>query len=242
MKILAFDIETSPIISYNWGVWEQNAIKIVKDWHILCFAYQWVGEKEIHYVKGNGKDDKSVAKALWKLFDEADVVMAHNGNDFDIKKARARFIHHGLTAPSPFKSIDTKVIAKRIFGFNFNSLNEVAKYLGCPFLKLDTGGFSTWEGCMADDQKAWEKMIRYNKRDVKVLVWIYNKLKSYMPNHPNMNLVDAKAKACPTCKSTNIQKRGIGYTSLGSHQRYACNNCGSWSRGLNSRTKEVELR
>ena len=49
-RILIYDIETSPIISYNWGIWEQNAIEVIEDWQILCFAYKWLDEKKTHIV------------------------------------------------------------------------------------------------------------------------------------------------------------------------------------------------
>jgi len=61
-KILFFDIEISPIISYNWRLWQSDAIDIVEDWQILCFAYKWADEKRVHVI---GQDDfKSWKPAL----------------------------------------------------------------------------------------------------------------------------------------------------------------------------------
>ena len=50
LKILIVDIETTPLTSYTWGIYEQNVIKVVKDWKILCFAYKWLGEKNTEVV------------------------------------------------------------------------------------------------------------------------------------------------------------------------------------------------
>ena len=49
-KILLIDLENTPILSYNWGLWEQNAIEVKEDWYILCFAYKWLGEKKTRVV------------------------------------------------------------------------------------------------------------------------------------------------------------------------------------------------
>src|ERR1700756_3123121 len=92
-RILLYDIETSPLITYAWQIYEANAIKVIKDTQILCFAYKWLDEKRVHVVgqddfksfKPGVNNDKDVVKALWKLFDEAEVVIAHNGNQFDQK-------------------------------------------------------------------------------------------------------------------------------------------------------------
>ena len=45
----AFDIETSPMLSYHWGIWNQNinTDDIVKHWSILCFSAKWLIEDEI---------------------------------------------------------------------------------------------------------------------------------------------------------------------------------------------------
>ena len=39
MKILFYDLETSPNVSYTWGKWEQNVIAFKKEWELLSFAY-----------------------------------------------------------------------------------------------------------------------------------------------------------------------------------------------------------
>jgi hypothetical protein len=39
--------------------------------------------------------------------DEADIICAHNGDAFDIKKINSRLITNGFKPPSPFKTIDT---------------------------------------------------------------------------------------------------------------------------------------
>ena len=44
-KILYYDIETAPNLSYVWGQYEQNVIAHVSEWHMLCVSSQ-VGRTE----------------------------------------------------------------------------------------------------------------------------------------------------------------------------------------------------
>lgn len=230
MKILLFDIETSPNISYTWGKWEQDVIEFKEEWKILCFAAKWLGGKKIFAHRIKGTSDREVVKALWKLFDETDIVVAHNGDSFDVKKTNARFAHYNLPPPSPYKTIDTKKIAKRYFNFNSNSLNDLGKYLGLGE-KVETGGFKLWKQCMSGNQEAWRKMIKYNKQDVLLLEKVYLHFRPWMTGHPNVS-IDTE---CPKCGSDNIQFRGIVRTAPGNvYRRFQCNSCGGWGREKNA--------
>lgn len=238
VKIIHFDIETFPILSYTWGLYEQNVIAKVKDWGILCFAWSYEGSDEVHSYsirdsKKKSLDDSKVVKKLWELFNEADILSAHNGISFDIKKCNARFAYYKLPPPSPYKVVDTKRIAKSVFQFDSNSLKDLAKYLGLT-PKVETGGFSLWEGCMRGDNDAWDKMIEYNKGDVITLKEVYTILKPWAKSHPNLNIIANTTHNCPTCLSGNVQKRGTYPKNLGAKgiiqwQRYCCMKCGKWS-------------
>jgi hypothetical protein len=246
-KILLFDIETSPIIGAVWGLWEQNVVKVVGQWYMLSFSYKWLGESKVHsfalpdfklYSK-NKTDDSDLCTELWKLLDEADIVIAHNGDEFDIKKANARFIVNGMIPPSSYLKIDTKKIAKKYFKFDSNSLKDLAKYFGVS-QKADAGGIETWFGCMAGNKKSWAHMIEYNKQDVKVLEDVYLRMRPWMSAHPVLR--HKEDYACPKCISTNIQKRGYARTSNGvSYQRWQCQDCGGWSRSRKSEEEKANI-
>jgi DNA polymerase elongation subunit (family B) len=247
MKILIFDIETSANLGWVWGKYEQNVIEFKQEWFILSFAYKWYGERKTHVralpdyktYKRSKTNDKELVKELWELFDEADIVLGHNSDRFDIRKANARFVEHGFTPPAPYKTIDTLKAARKYFNFNSNKLDDLAKKFGIG-AKVHHAGWKLWEGCMNGDEKSWNTMKRYNKGDVTLTEKIYKQLRPWMHNHPNINIVDDKAGACPACGSTKMQKRGYGYTQLGKYQRYQCQ-CGKWSRGKNIRTAQ-EIR
>jgi len=239
-RTLIYDIETSPLISYTWGIWEQNVIEVKEEWHMLCFSYKWLGEKTTHSVslpdfslyKKDPKNDREVVKKLWELLDEADAVVGHNSDAFDNKKTYTRFAFHKLPPPSPFKKIDTKKIAKRYFKFDSNKLDNLGKFLGLGE-KVNTGGFDLWLGCMAGDMKSWNKMTKYCNQDVALDEKLYLRLRPYMDNHPNLNVLNGDNTSCPNCGSHAIQKRGFGINSKSKYQRLQCQLCSCWFKGEN---------
>jgi hypothetical protein len=236
-RILLWDLETSPLITYAWEIYEANAIKVIKDSQMLCFAFKWLGDKTVQVLgqddfkgyKPGINNDLNVVKALRELFDEADVLIAHNGRSFDTKVAQARMIAHGLQPPSPFREIDTKTVAKRYGRFTSNKLDDLGKTLGLG-QKLDTGGFKLWEGCLAGDEKSWRTMKRYNKQDVVLLEQLYLHLRPWIQNHPAMNILSGNPDACPKCGSIDLKRNGLRHSNGGTYQEYQCNNCGGYSR------------
>ena len=239
-KILIFDIETQPNLSYTWGKWQQDVIRFKSEWEMLSFAYKWLGERKTIAVGRDKFSEEALVLRLRQLFDEADVVIAHNGNSFDVKMCNAKFIEFGLTPPSYYKSIDTKLVAKRYFRFNSNKLDDLGNILGLG-RKIETGGFDLWLGCMQGDKKAWKKMLAYNKQDVVLLEKVYLKLRPWIDNHPGINLLEGRPEACPKCGSGPLQKRGtIKTTKVALIQRYQCQNCGGWSQARKSQKTEVQ--
>jgi len=239
-RFLLYDVETSPLISYNWGIYEQNAIEVIQDFQILCFAYKWLDEKKTYVVaqddfkgyKAGVLDDRNVVIELHKLFEEADVIIAHNGNQFDQKKVQARMQQNRLKPPSPYKQIDTKLIAKRYAAFTSNKLDDLGTYLKLGN-KKNVGGFTTWKGCMAGDKKAWNKMKKYNIQDVVLLEKVYLQLRPWIKNHPSYS---SKVDACPKCGvSGRMHNRGFTHTTVNKYKRFQCQACGGWSQ---SRTAE----
>ena len=130
-KILMFDVETLPIEAFVWSIWQDsvNLDMVIKDWSILGWAAKWYGEDEIFYADvRNQKDlrnDKTILEKLHKLLDEADFVVGHNSDAFDIKKVNARFAHHGMKPPRSYKRVDTKKLAKKHFEFTSNKLSHL---------------------------------------------------------------------------------------------------------------------
>ena len=228
VKLLFYDVETAPNLSYTWGKWEQNVIEFERDWYILSFAYKWRGGKtkvvalpDFPRYKRDKKDDKYLIRELWKLFNEATITVAHNNKTFDNKKANTRFIQLGLPPPAPYKVFDTLPIVRKYFKFDSNKLDDLGRYLGIG-RKVETGGYVLWRECLRGNMKAWRKMKKYNATDVDLLERLYLKLLPWVQE------VQTR-EGCPKCGSSELQKRGYRFTVGMRYQRLQCKSCGGWS-------------
>lgn len=229
-KILFYDIETTPNLGYVWGKYQQDVLAYSQESRLLSFAYKWQGQNAVTVLTTEGKrDDKRLVKELHRLLNKADIVVAHNGDDFDNKRAQARFIVHGLKPPSLYKSVDTLKIARKYFKFNSNRLNDLGSILGLG-KKVDTGGIGLWLGCMEGDPKAWKKMVRYNRQDVVLLEKVYNALLPWHQAHPSIGLLEGRVKSCPKCGSDRLQSRGFQVAKSQVYRQYQCQSCFGWCR------------
>jgi hypothetical protein len=236
-RILLVDIETSPVRAYVWSLWKQNVYldQIISNWFMLSWSAKWLGEEEIYSNVLTSREaveenDLRIVKDLWKLLDEADVVVGHNSNQFDIPKMNSRFVVNGLVPPSPYKMVDTKIISKNQFGFSSNKLQALAELFGIEG-KFDTD-FKLWDSCMWGDEKALLEMMLYNRQDVVVLENVYLKLRPYAKGHANLDLyVDSDIPTCPHCGSKHItlMPDKYFYTQAVRYQTYRCE-CGAISR------------
>ncbi len=241
-KILLLDIETAPIKAYTWGLFDQNInpVQIIDHGYMLSWAAKWFDKKEIMFdsifnhkkeFKANPKSDEKIAKSIWPIMDEADIILAHNGDNYDLKWLNMVFLKHNMKPASTFKSIDTFRVVKSSFRFESNKLEEIGKFLGCG-QKVEHEGFPLWVKCMHGDEKAWKKMEQYNKHDVVLLEKVYEKIRPFIKNHPNLALYhDGSKPICPNCAGDKFSKKGFAYTFMNKYQRYVCNNCGKNVRG-----------
>lgn len=234
-RILLYDLETSPLKSTTWELYDTNVIWVEEEWTILMFAYKWLGEKKTHVISQHtekgwkpGKlDDRRVVEHLHNLFNEADILVAHNGDSFDQKKSQARFIYHNLQPVSPYQQVDTKKLAKKTFKFTSNKLDDLGEFLGLG-RKLKTDK-ELWRGCLAGDKKSWDYMAKYNKQDVDLLEKVYLKLRPWSPQHPNLANLSDRPEACPRCGIEGKQwSQGWRYTKTAKYRRFQCLECGSY--------------
>jgi hypothetical protein len=254
-KILLVDIETAPIIAHVWGLWDQTVAlnQIKSDWHLLSWSAKWLGDspskimyQDQRYAK-NIEDDSEILVGIWKLLNEADIVVGQNSKAFDTKKLNSRFILNGMRPPSSYKQIDTMLLAKKHFAFTSNKLEFMTGKLCKKYKKLKTKkfqGFELWSECLRGNMKAWKEMEKYNKYDVLSLEELYNKLIPW-DNSINFNIYTENTDMVCTCGSTNFIKNGNVYLSSGKYQRYECKKCGSElrdSKNQLSREKKRSLK
>lgn len=244
-KVLLFDIETAPILSYVWGAWKQNPganlSMIENDWFIFTWAAKWLFDENVMTGKLTSQEaiqqnDSRIVKDLWQLLEEADVVIAHNGVKFDIKKVNTRFVLAGLTPPMHYQVIDTLLHARKTFSFTSNKLDYIAKSLGLEG-KMQHEGFGLWDKCYRGDSDALDRMEAYNIQDIHVLEEVYLHLRPWIKPHPNIGLhVTDNAQCCASCGSDKLQWTGTYNTYANSYNAYRCGNCGSTGRSRTTST------
>lgn len=231
-KILLFDLEVSPMLAYTYNYYEGRVLKIVEPQKLLCFSYKWLGDtqkpKTVTLIdKGtNPKDDFWITHELWRLLDEANLAVAHNGARFDGKMANTFFVAHGLKPPAPYKMVDTLTAARQKFKFPSNKLDELGKFLGVG-QKTEVTCNDLWEACLEGSEEAYRQMAIYCANDVTLMENIYWKLMPFA-NVPAINKFINEELVCSKCGNTRLQRKGIvPDTTQGPSWRYYCPICGS---------------
>ena len=239
-RVALFDIETYPMLIWAWGTYDTNAIEVKSDSYMLSFSMKWLGKKQVKTFalpdfpnfRKDVTDDSALVKEMWKMMDEADIIIAQNGDNFDLKVANTRFLIHGLPPPSSARSVDTLKWARRLFKFANNKQDNITRQLGIK-RKLAHTGKHLWLACgegnhsHASRLAAFKKMARYNARDVVGLEGMYLRMRPFAPNHPNINLWTGKhGTACPVCQSPHIKRAGLHYLQTTKRQRFKCLDCG----------------
>ena len=225
------DIETRPALARIWSLWDQNISlpQLIEASEVICFAAKFLDKKNIEFysVFHDGKD--KMIKEAHRLLDEADVIMHYNGTSFDLPHLNREFLLAGLTPPSPYKQIDLFLTVKRQFNFISNKLAFVSKALGLEG-KVEHEGFDLWMKCIANDEKAWSRMRRYNIQDVRLLEELYAYLQPWIIGHPHVGQYNSSLiEGCPKCGSNQVIKRGFGHNKTTTFQRWQCQSCGGWS-------------
>lgn len=229
-KILLFDVETSFYHFVGWGTYKQfiQHHQITKHQYILSWAAKWLYDEHIQSdvvtpEESIDRNDKRVLESIWSLLDKADIVIGHNGERFDLRKLRWRFISHNMQPPTPFRVIDTLKIARREFFAPSYKQDFLTKYFELPN-KLSTD-FQLWADCEQGDATRLEEMVEYNRHDVMGLEQMYIKLRPYIRNHPNLAVM-MDDDVCTHCGSQDLMETNAEhYTSAYKYPIYRCNDC-----------------
>ncbi len=233
-KILYCDIETSYMLLAGFGLYDQNFTPkhIIQDWHLISVSWMFEGDDLVSNVTASGTNDKKVAKILHDVISEADLVVWHNGDKFDLKKLKARMIYHGLPPLKRVPTIDTLKVVRREFGFTSNRLGYLSEYL-----KLGEQKGEPRPGIWLDEIRGvkgvGEEMLPYGDQDVRTLRALYLKIRPHISNHPNLALLAGGEDrgVCRNCGGKHLNKRGMRVQAKKKVQAYQCNDCGSWKHG-----------
>jgi len=188
-KILIYDIETSPNIGWFWTAgYKQNigTNQILKERAVICVSYKWEGEDEVYNLTWDkNQDDKFLIQQFVEVLNEADLIVAHNGDNFDLKWLKTRALYHRIPMLPNYKQFDTLKLAKSKLRLNSNRLDYISKFLGFEGKIYTTPDL--WDKVVIkNDRKALLDMLEYCDEDVRQLEKVYNELKYF--DNPNFHV------------------------------------------------------
>lgn len=229
---LFFDIETSYCIGWFWRPGYKLNIpssNIIKDAAIICICYKWEDEKQVYSLTWDKNQcDKKLLQEFVKIAEQADELVGHNGDRFDLRWIRTRCLYHGISMFPNYVTIDTLKVSRNKFNFPDNKLNTIAKYLGIgQKIKTEIG---LWDGVIRDKcPKALNKMVVYCNGDVKLLEKVFAVMRSHMEPKTHYGVVFHQDRgSCPECgadsQELEIIRRRVSATGLKKIQ-YKCGVC-----------------
>lgn len=251
VNILAWDVETLPMVAPLWGLFKQNIRQesIVENTALFCACWQTVDQNgdaksavqsvsildDEKRFKRNIYDDEHVVRSLHKALTEADIFLYQNGDKFDLRKFNARAAYYGLDPVPQKQTIDTLKRARQVFALDSNKLDFMGRYFGVGE-KMETGGQQLWDniiqckyppvGKKADielTRKTIKYAVKYCKQDVLLTVKVFKKIRQYI-KLPNFSLYLGKI-GCNHCGGQNYRFKQWRYNQTTKKARYWCYSC-----------------
>ncbi len=167
-----FDLETSSL-NANFGI-------------ILCAVIAESGKKPI-VLRGDvlcpdwdarRSDDSAVVRAVAEELIRYDLLVAHNGLNFDVPFLRTRLARHKMGIFPEKKLIDPYQLAKRKFRMSSNALRSLADMFG--FNEKTPVAGALWMAAYLDgDRRAMDEIVEHCVADVRMLEALTDQVKGY---------------------------------------------------------------
>lgn len=236
--VVFFDIETTLVQMWGWRLGEQKVgweqIKKEPQVCVICWA---VNDGKVQSAtfdmskydptKYDDDADKKLVSDFTKVAATADLLVAHNGQHFDLGVLGSRIMKHRLPDIAPTLIDDTYLKTKTRRTLS-HTLDYLLRYFGIG-QKVNHSGYDMWKAVATKDKKALQEMKKYCMGDVEGLRKLYKYIKPYIKSNLNLSVFYGKPDICPRCSGEEtIIKRGYHRTTAGKYQRYQCNTCGWW--------------
>jgi DNA polymerase elongation subunit (family B) len=228
---LYFDIE----VSANVGLFWQSGFKlqigtenIIKERAIICICYKWEDDKDVYYLQWDKNQcDKKLLQEFISVANEADELVGHNGDKFDLSWIRTRCLLHKIDMFPTYNTIDTLKIARSKFRFNSNRLDYIGKFLGLG--QKNHTNFDLWKDIMLKNcTKSMKIMIDYCIQDVVLLEKVHKALNNHIPAKTHYGVIFGGDRgSCPECGSDEVIKNNRRVMASGLVKiQMKCKNCG----------------
>jgi hypothetical protein len=241
-KILIFDLESGA------GV---NGFKA--DLSVtLCIGYKWLHEKKAKCLSVLDYGDLKKKRVMdWdvkmlddfaKVVSEADMIVGHYSKMFDLPYLNGRRLLHGQTPLAPTKHFDTCLNLRGKVAFSSKRLKHLSKILNLKKRKLENNWPEGWIEVARNPKKHIGDMIPYCIGDVLATEELFLRT-APLSKYTGLFHLGRDEITCPKCGSQKLQKRGKLVSVGKTHQRYQCQDCGSWSRdGLSDEKDKRKTR
>lgn len=238
LKILLMDMELSYAVGYFFPSKKpqyMSARQIKHHQFCVCNSWKWHHEASKYVIKltddmerfrKDFRDDYIIAVKMHELMTEADVIVAHNGDAFDIKHANTLFIKHGLGPIPEKKSIDTLKAARKYFNFAGNDLDSLSKRFGGKGKKEKPCWFKLSDG----DEREINKAAKYCLNDVAELERVFEEIRPYIKKLPALKN-GRSIMSCEACGSKRLHGRGVAFDGTKMYARIKCVECGKEHKG-----------
>lgn len=230
---LYFDMETSYNLVASFQIGRKVFIapeNIVKERAVICIAYKWENDPTVYTFAWDRRQcDKAMLSKFVKIANQADEIVAHNGDRFDLRWLRTRCAFHRIPCPPDFTTIDTLKLARAGFNFNSNKLDYIGKFLGVGQKAVTERGL--WDKVILNnDARALKSMVEYCQEDVRLLQRVHSELipytapKTHRAMHNDGNRID-----CPECRSESTRINQYRTSASGVKMaQLQCNDCGKY--------------
>lgn len=241
-KILIYDIETSPCLGWFWrtGKTQIGSHQVLRPNKIICISYRfshwkkgvvknikWKAKKRSNRLSYN-YSDRDLVLRFAKIANKADVIVGHNGDQFDRKIINARLMYYDQQPIMHLITEDTLKQVRQVTNLPSYRLDFLCKYFNLPG-KLSTAS-NLWEDVVFKGKKeSLQEMVDYCNQDVLILEMLYNKLYPFVKHKINMAVFNKDPSCCPVCGSNKLNKYGYSYSLSGKKQKYQCLSCSSVS-------------
>lgn len=227
-KILIYDIEVSPCQGWFWrtGKTVIGHNQIWSPGKIICISYRftdWPDTKVVNLKWDSTQSDEKLVKQFYKVAEEADVIVGHNGDSFDKKWINTRLAYYEHPTIRHVDTEDTLKMCRRQFNMASFRLDYICKFFKIPG-KLSTSS-DLWERVVRfNDRKALKEMGEYCDNDVIILDKLWKRIYPYVNHKINMSVYTG-SDVCPECGDKEYSKWGTRMTRAGTYQRFRCNKC-----------------
>jgi len=251
-RILFYDIETTPLKAYVWGLGKQvvrhNQLdNMFKNWGIICITYCWNDNKKAECIDW-GYEEQDTSKVVYefgKIIAQADHVIGKNNKRFDDKMLNAaRMLHDMEGFPQWMKyTDDLEKQMRKYFRLPSYSLDFISGHFGLGGkIKME---FQDWIDIVEktpNGLKAFNKMLKYGKKDVEDTRTLWNKISKHFEPRFNVARFFDRPMACKQCGSCKIHiNKTHRVEGNVKYKEYKCNECLRYAGRMNYNTVQGKL-